>query len=95
MHAHLHLRQALVSIDLAAPQRPVDGAGRSDLVIKNTLAASSPPAGSGWLACGGLALIGLPKYSEKPDIDHSRQSESRVHLHRVDALGPELRAGAA
>ena len=28
-HAHLHVRQAPVSIDLAAPWRPVDGAGRS------------------------------------------------------------------
>ncbi len=27
-HAHLHWRQALVFIDLAAPWRPVDGAGR-------------------------------------------------------------------
>jgi hypothetical protein len=30
-HAHLHLRQAPVSIDLAAPWRPVDGAGSIDL----------------------------------------------------------------
>jgi hypothetical protein len=28
-HVHLHLRQAPVSIDMAAPWRPVDGAGRS------------------------------------------------------------------
>jgi hypothetical protein len=28
-HVHLHWRQAPVSIDLAAPWRPVDGAGRS------------------------------------------------------------------
>ena len=34
-HAHLHLRQAPVSIDVAAPWRPVDGAGRSVRTCEN------------------------------------------------------------